>query len=294
MDNAPAANASTEEKPLAPEVLDLFVESKKEETKETKVEPEKTQEATTSDPKEEKKEESKEPEKKPEGEGEPQPQGKFEVNGQFYNTVEEASEAIKKIAGKNSNLSGKVKELTHQTREYEDKVKLLNESLQQYMDANKQWQEYFEKMKEYNDGGQEGKAPKQPEDLKQIVASLLLEEKTKEKQQTMKQQYQDEMDALFDESDIDDILPTFEELIAEQGENPKVSPKKLYERARLLHKGVKEKDLDAIEKEVEERVQRKLTQERAAKGSGTSGSGGGTTPKEKDLNPIILDALNNS
>jgi len=146
--------------------------------------------------------------------------------------------------------------------------------------SNDAWQKYYET------------GENKPDETKLNLESeidRILETKEKKKSEAQRQeQYQNEIDEVFKEPDIEEVLPVFKELMEEYDGVPKATPKKLYERARIQIKVGKTKDFESIEKEVEDRVKRELAKREAVKSSGASGSSIASKPEEK-LSPEIAD-----
>ncbi len=209
----------------------------------------------------------------------------FEVAGKKYSTLAEAVKAVNRISGDNTRISGDLKSLRKEKTDLESKVEGLEKLLSDYKEANEKWQKYYE------EGGD--KPDETKVNLEEIIEKKLEEREKRKEQSKTKQQFNDELDEIFKEEDFNEVQPFFKELVDEFDGVPKVSPKKLYERARnnlKLSKGSNElKDIESIDKMVDERVQKELAKREAAKANPASG---GSSPKESvKLSPEVADAL---
>jgi len=208
--------------------------------------------------------------------------GEFEVAGVKYDSFDKAVEAVNRINGHNTRLSGENKKINSSLVELESKQSELKDLLVSYQKANQAWKEYF-------DGN--GEVPDESQiDLEQKIADVVEKREKTRSETQLKTQYLAELDDIFAEKDTEQVLPFFKDLIDEYGDSVKVSPKKIYERARREYKaslGDKElKDIEAIDKQVEERVKKELAKLEASKGNGASG-GSNAKAKTIDLPPEL-------
>lgn len=206
----------------------------------------------------------------------------IEVAGKKYTKFEDAVEAVKKIAGDNSRITGDNKSLTKSNLELTEQVKNLSGLMEQYKTANEEWKKYYE------EGGE--KPDTTTVDIEAKITEALEKHEKSKSELNRKEQYQSELDEIFKDPEIETVLPVFKEMIEEYGDSPKVSPKKLFERAKKLAKGDDYKDLKSIDEMVEERVKKELAKLEASKVSGNTG-GGTTKPTEQKVDPVLADAL---
>lgn len=211
---------------------------------------------------------------------------KFEVAGRTYETYEEAVEAVNKINGHNTKLSGDVKSLTKEKIELETKMSELEGLLDKYQEANKQWQAFYES------GEPEDKPKQSMEDIDRLVEQKVKQIKTQERDIERKTQFAVELDEIFENDDFVKVQPFFEELLNEFEGVPKANPKTLYKRAQALYKDSlsngEMKDIDSINEMVEERVKKELAKREASKGNSASG-GGGEPKTEQQVPPEVAD-----
>lgn len=205
----------------------------------------------------------------------------FEVAGTKYSTLEEAVKAVNRINGDNTRLSGETKALRKEKNELASKTESLEKLLDDYKKANLEWQKYYE------DGGDKPDTSKI--DIEKAIEKKVSEIKEKEKLIDLKTQYDNELDEIFAEPDFEQVKSVFEELVNEYDGLPKVSPKKLYERAKILAKKDLLKEGLDIEKMVDERVQKKLNQKEASKTSNDSGGSSDTVDPLKGLSPEVAE-----
>lgn len=293
-----AQSASGQESSLSPEIADYFGENSGTVPSEEKVTPDGTgQDAdadTTKENDSEKKEEDvksdvppevkETPTDKKEGEDaskkDAQPT-EFEVAGTKYSTLKEAVEAVNRINGRNAMMSGELKTLRKDRTELQGKVESLEKLLSDYKTANEDWQKYYE------DGGEKPEVSKV--NIEEAIEKKIIEIKDKEKQIATKEQFETELDEIFAEPDFEQIKPFFQELVDEYDGVPKVNPKKLYERAKVLAKKDLLKEGIDIEKMVEERVNKKLAQTEASKTSAASGGSSTTVDPFEGMSPEVKE-----
>jgi hypothetical protein len=275
---------------LSPEVADYFGENKTEDvSKKEEVTPDDKGKEVVEDKTKEndsKENEDKKPESEKDKKEEAEEEKKegdlpdeYEVAGKKYSSLEEAIKAVNSISGANSQLAGELKSKSRQLNEANEKVVEITKLLEDYKIANEAWAKYYE--------GEGAKPDSTKENIEAEIMRVVENLDKKKSEKAQKEQYQTELDEIFSSEDIQDVLPVFKELVDEYGDSPKVSPKKLYERARTLVKGSK----TDLSKEVEERVRKELAKKEAVKGSGTSG---GSTKNEdplEELSPEIADYI---
>lgn len=206
----------------------------------------------------------------------------YVVAGKKYKSFSEAQDAVRRVAGDNTRLSGDNKELLRQ----------LNESTARYQEAiaaNKEWQEYFENP---------DKSPTPPA-VKQLVREAIAENKAVEQTAALKVQYEGEIDGLPKEKDFEEVYPVFKDLAEKFGKDiNKISPKELYKMARGLVNGNKESqppaaaaEEDDEEKPAEEHIkkaEKKIASKNAANKVVGGGSGGGSVIPE-EVSPEVAD-----
>jgi hypothetical protein len=297
MDNtpiAPAAPAEAKVDPVLADALGLQPESKSKEPVASPAEDKQQKSEGKDNSKESKKdkEESKTDDKKTDDakKEEGEAKGKivdgqpteFEVAGKKYSKFEEAVDAVKKIAGDNTRITGDNKSLTKRTFELEGEVNKLADLTKQLQEANQAWKQYYE------DGGE--KPDTSVVDIESKISAALEKHEKGKAELSRKEQYQAELDEIFQDAEINTVLPIFKEMIEEYGDSPKVSPKKLYERAKKLAKSENLKDLESIDKQVDERVLKELAKKEAGKINGSAG-GGSAKSKEEKIDPVLADAL---
>lgn len=135
--------------------------------------------------------------------------------------------------------------------------------------ANKAWQEWSE-----------GKVDEPPDvskiDLSELVDKKIKEIKEQEKFNSLKEQFDQEWDEIFEQPDIEQVKPILNELVEEFGgtANPKVSPMKLYKRAKKLLQEDKTEDEVDIDKLAEKKAEKILAQREAAKNNANAGGFG--------------------
>lgn len=280
---------------LSPEVADYFGENKVEQKAEEKVtsdvtenkkdDAEKTKENTSKENEEkkptdetEKKEEAKEDKEEIKDGDLPD---EYEVAGKKYSSLEEAIKAVNSISGANSQLAGELKSTSRKLNDATEKIAEITKLLEDYKEANDAWAKYYE--------GNGEKPDSTKQSIEAEIVKVVEEMDKKKSDKAQKEQYQNELDEIFQSDDINDVLPLFKELVEEYGDSPKVSPKKLYERARLLVKGSK----NDLSKEVDERVRKELAKKEASKAQGTSGGSSKKDDPYEDLSPEIADYIKN-
>lgn len=272
--NAPVKPVSTEKKAPSDKKTD---DKKTTPTKKTSGEDEKTL-----DPKPKVEEAPKE------GEEEIAQPTVYKVAGKEYASFEEATKAINRISGDNTRLAGDLNKARQEAAVHESKVTELTKLLNDFQVANKAWQDYFEKKGDKPDTSST--------DITTLVRKTVEEQEQQRNQATLKVQYQTELDEVFQEDDIKDVMPYFKALVDEYDGQPKVSPKILYKRARAQYRfELAEKrsgDPDEFDKEVEAAAQRKVAKQAATKVSGAGGQRAATKKSEdQTLSPEVADAL---
>lgn len=192
----------------------------------------------------------------------------YEVAGKTYKSFDEATKAIKRIAGDNTRLSG---ELIKLQKQVEEKTKAYEEAKQ----ANLEWQKLYE----------ENENPDHEKQIEKAVEKVLdLKEQTKS-QEELKGKYQQEIDALPDEPDYDTVYPVMMELATELGDNVvKISPNKLFKMARGIVS-----DSKPITKTIKETEEKIVARQHASKVIG--GSSNRSSATQADLSPEVADYL---
>ena|SRR3990167_3891693 len=177
-------------------------------------------------------------------------------------------------------MAGDIKSLKQQSLEAGEKLTATVKLLEEYRKANEEWQKY------YDEGGEKPDNTKM--DLEAIIDKKLEEKEQFKKKNALQLQFAAELDEIFKEPDFDKNLPFFKELMDEYDGVPNVSPKKLYERAKILAKKDSLKDVEDIEKMAEDIAIKKLAQIEAKKGLPNSGGSNPSDPT-KGLSPEIAD-----
>lgn len=205
----------------------------------------------------------------------------IEVAGTKYATIEEAVKAVNRINGDNTRLSGETKSLRKEKTELQSKVESLEKLLSDYKKANEEWQKYYE------DGGE--KPDNTKVDIEELIDKKVKDIKAQESKIAQTERFNAELDEVFADPEFETVKPFFQELVDEYDGVPKVSPKKLYERAKVLSKkDVLKESLD-IDKMIEERAEKKLAQKEAAKAATVSG--GSTKPSDafEGMSPEVAE-----
>lgn len=226
--------------------------------------------------------EGKEPEKKPDEGKTPEP-AKYSVAGVEYDNLEKAIEAVNRINGDNSRLVGDITKAEQKALDAESRYKAQEIKMREFEQANLDWQKYFEGT---------GEKPEAPQvNLDELLDKKLVEREKQREQATKQEAYTTETNQVLAKADYKEVKDTFEELLSEYEDKSKVSPLKLYERARAIVNGKSTKDIDEIKKEMEEKLRKELAKD-GAKVLGGGGNGG--SPKvEPNLSPEIADYFKN-
>lgn len=203
----------------------------------------------------------------------------YEVAGTKYTTLQDAIAAVNRINGDNTRLAGESKQFKEQAVELKTQVQTLETLLKDYKDANAEWQKYYD--------GEGDKPDVSKAEIQELITKKVNEIKQTEKELFTKQQFEAELDDVFAEPDFETVKPFFTELVNEYDGTPKVSPKKLYERARVLSKKDVLKDTVDIEKMAEELANKKLAKLEAAKSSASAG--GSSHKSEETVSPVLED-----
>lgn len=245
---------------ISPEIQD-YVDN----NSEASVQPDKSEDATDS-----KKATETSIEKQPENPENLNPADQtYEVAGKTYKSFDEATKAIKRIAGDNTRLSG---ELTKLQKQLDEK----NQAYEEAKQANLEWQKLAE----------ETENPDHEKKIEKAVEKVLdLKEQTKS-QEELKGKYQQEIETLPNEPDYDTVYPVMMELAQELGENIiKISPTKLYKMARGIVS-----DSKPITKTIKETEEKIVARQQASKVIGGNSNRSSVTPA--DLSPEVADYLN--
>lgn len=295
--------AGKQEASMSPEVADYFGQTNPQAPVKEQVKADDTAKKVVEDGKKEaddkskSEDKSKEPEtKKPEEKADKPKEGKvaetpteFEVAGRKYATIEKAIEAVNSINGNNSRLVGNVKELKEEKTTLTTRVAELEKLLSDYKSANEDWQKY------YDEGGD--KPDETKVNLEEAIVRTLDEREKRGKEATTKAQYSTELDEILKEDDFEQVKTFFEDLMSEYDGVPKVGPKKLYERARKEYKqslGNDElKDIESMDKLVNERVIKELAKREAGKGTSASGGSAKNDDSYAKMSPEVAEYFKN-
>lgn len=153
----------------------------------------------------------------------------WEVAGKVYKTFEEASAAIRKVAGDNARMAGEIKKLDELKAERDAAKAQAEEAVA----ANQEWARYFEQKSR-------GENPPEPESaqaktVEQAVEQVLAMREQKKSDAELAAQYQTELTELPNNSDYEKVYPVMMELAEKLGPNlRKISPKMLYKMARAV------------------------------------------------------------
>lgn len=194
----------------------------------------------------------------------------YEVAGKTYKSFDEATKAIKRIAGDNTRLSGEISKLQKQLDE-------RNQAYEEAKQANLEWQKLAE----------ETENPDHEKKIEKAVEKVLdLKEQTKS-QEELKEKYKQEIDLLPNEPDYDTVYPIMMELAQELGNDNimKISPTKLYKMARGIVS-----DSKPITKTIKETEEKIVARQQASKVIG--GNSNRSSATQADLSPEVADYIN--
>ena len=228
---------------------------------------------------------SKTDDKKSEKKDDAQPT-EFEVAGTKYSTFDDAIKAVNRINGDNSRLVGDNKTLKAETAELQNNLKEISKLMESYKEANQAWKDYYE------NGGD--KPDETTVKIEETITKKLKEADEQKKTIALTEQYDKEMDEILAKPDYEEIKPFLIELIDEykqDGIKTRISPLKLYARAKkLAQKEPSADDID-IDKLAEEKAEKLLAKREAAKNGSEAGGAGKETTK-KELPPEVADYFN--